>query len=199
MAPRPLRHFPAPSPLPAPHRAVSAIPPNDPTNRLRIPQHSLTFGVESVNPMKLRPVTHWIILLPASAALLVAAATAEPANQDTRPPDARNPEPTPAQNLKKGQAKPANRLAKKQQRKSIRPVPARATPQPAAKPGDPNRPVIPFETANFTTPVSQIDRLVLAELQKNDIRPARPCSDEVFIRRVYLDVIGTLPDPKEVQ
>ena len=31
------------------------------------------------------------------------------------------------------------------------------------------------------------------------IQPAPLCSDEVFIRRVYLDVIGTLPDPQDVR
>jgi len=29
--------------------------------------------------------------------------------------------------------------------------------------------------------------------------PARPCSDAVFLRRVYLDVIGTLPTPAEAE
>jgi hypothetical protein len=36
-------------------------------------------------------------------------------------------------------------------------------------------------------------------LDKRGIQPANPCSDEVFIRRVYLDVIGTLPEPEEVR
>jgi hypothetical protein len=36
-------------------------------------------------------------------------------------------------------------------------------------------------------------------LQKRGIAPARICSDCVFVRRVYLDVIGTLPTAAEVQ
>jgi hypothetical protein len=44
-----------------------------------------------------------------------------------------------------------------------------------------------------------VDVRVLASLQKKGIEPAHPCSDEVFIRRVYLDAIGTLPEPAEVR
>jgi hypothetical protein len=44
-----------------------------------------------------------------------------------------------------------------------------------------------------------IDSLVVSELERRGIEPARPCSDEVFVRRVYLDVIGTLPQPHEVR
>ena len=43
-----------------------------------------------------------------------------------------------------------------------------------------------------------IDAAVLATLRERGIEPAKLCSDEVFVRRVYLDVIGTLPEPQEV-
>jgi hypothetical protein len=56
----------------------------------------------------------------------------------------------------------------------------------------------PFESDATSTPANRIDALVLAGLQKRGIEPARLCSDEVFIRRAYLDVIGTLPEPSEV-
>ena len=46
---------------------------------------------------------------------------------------------------------------------------------------------------------NQIDRLVSSALKKRGIRPAYKCSDPVFIRRVHLDVIGTLPTPEEVK
>jgi hypothetical protein len=36
-------------------------------------------------------------------------------------------------------------------------------------------------------------------LRRKKIEPARGCSDPVFLRRVYLDVIGTLPTPEESQ
>ncbi len=46
---------------------------------------------------------------------------------------------------------------------------------------------------------SHIDRAVFSQLQQLGIQPAYLCSDAVFLRRVYLDVIGTLPTPDEVQ
>lgn len=46
---------------------------------------------------------------------------------------------------------------------------------------------------------SRIDELVEAQLKKLDITPSDRCTDEVFLRRVYLDVIGTLPRPTEVK
>ncbi len=47
--------------------------------------------------------------------------------------------------------------------------------------------------------VNRIDEIVLSKLEEMDIPPARPCSDAVFLRRVYLDVIGTLPTLAEAQ
>ena len=45
-------------------------------------------------------------------------------------------------------------------------------------------------------PAGRIDELVFSRLGKMNIQPAL-CSDEVFVRRVYLDVIGKLPTAKE--
>jgi len=56
----------------------------------------------------------------------------------------------------------------------------------------------PFESNAAVVSPNRIDTLVLAALRKRGIEPANPCSDEIFVRRVYLDVIGTLPEPKEV-
>lgn len=44
-----------------------------------------------------------------------------------------------------------------------------------------------------------IDTLVNAKLKKLRITPSELCSDEVFLRRVYLDVIGVLPTIEEHQ
>jgi len=55
----------------------------------------------------------------------------------------------------------------------------------------------PFEGSAPATPQNKIDELVLARLKRSGIQPANVCSDAVFVRRVYLDVIGTLPTPKE--
>jgi len=58
--------------------------------------------------------------------------------------------------------------------------------------------VHPFESDAKSVAANRIDTLVLAGLQERRIEPAHLCSDEVFVRRVYLDVIGTLPEPQEV-
>lgn len=57
----------------------------------------------------------------------------------------------------------------------------------------------PFESDEWSVPPNGVDTRVLAALEQKDIEPARPCSDEVFVRRAYLDVIGTLPEPSEVR
>ena len=57
----------------------------------------------------------------------------------------------------------------------------------------------PFESAGPLTPQTQLDRIVFARLQTLDIQPAQLCSDSVFVRRVYLDVTGTLPTAAEAQ
>lgn len=57
----------------------------------------------------------------------------------------------------------------------------------------------PFESEGKAVAVCEIDRLVLARLRALGIEPAPPCSDAVFIRRVYLDVIGLLPTAEQVE
>jgi hypothetical protein len=59
-------------------------------------------------------------------------------------------------------------------------------------------PVSPYEKSVAFRPANPIDLLVLAELKPRGITPAGLCSDEVFIRRVHLDVIGVLPTAREV-
>jgi hypothetical protein len=57
----------------------------------------------------------------------------------------------------------------------------------------------PFESTTALTPQNKIDDLVFARLHALNIVPAKLCSDAVFVRRVYLDVIGTLPMAAEAQ
>jgi len=45
----------------------------------------------------------------------------------------------------------------------------------------------------------KIDELVFARLKRLGIQPAGVCTDGVFLRRVYLDVIGTLPTAAEAR
>lgn len=60
-------------------------------------------------------------------------------------------------------------------------------------------PVRPFEADDWSIPVNGVDLRVLAALERAGLQPARPCSDEVFLRRVYLDLIGTLPEPADAR
>jgi len=48
-------------------------------------------------------------------------------------------------------------------------------------------------------PVNYIDEAVYAKLRKLRIAPAGLCRDSAYLRRVYLDVLGILPDPDETR
>jgi hypothetical protein len=55
-----------------------------------------------------------------------------------------------------------------------------------------------FESSAAPIPESRLDKLVFADLARLNIHPVL-CSDAVFVRRAYLDVIGTLPTAKEAR
>ena len=57
----------------------------------------------------------------------------------------------------------------------------------------------PFEGPAAPPPACPIDKLVHAGLQKAGVQPARLCSDAAFVRRAYLDIIGTLPTAAEAR
>lgn len=61
----------------------------------------------------------------------------------------------------------------------------------------PPRPRAPFEMESDAAPHNRVDDLVFADLERAGIQPANLCSDAVFVRRVYLDVTGTLPTAKQ--
>lgn len=76
---------------------------------------------------------------------------------------------------------------------SLGPVAAGATADAAPKARD------LFELPAPPHPAGRIDDLVFGRLQQLGIQPAHPCSDAVFVRRAYLDVIGTLPSTAEAR
>src|SRR5512134_1214882 len=65
--------------------------------------------------------------------------------------------------------------------------------------GETNTAPSPFESGAGPTPANRIDELVFARLKRLDIQPANICPDAVFVRRAYLDVIGTLPTGHEAR
>ncbi len=60
---------------------------------------------------------------------------------------------------------------------------------------EPRLPDIPPSEGHYTEP---IDRFVNAYFKKNNIAWPQVADDRTYIRRVYLDVIGLLPPPEEV-
>lgn len=58
------------------------------------------------------------------------------------------------------------------------------------------RPGTPF-TPTVDDGKNPIDSLVLAKLNRMHVAPSEVCTDEVFIRRVFIDLIGLLPTPEE--
>jgi hypothetical protein len=55
-----------------------------------------------------------------------------------------------------------------------------------------------YEAAEWTTPETAIDKYVFTRLAGIGVRPA-PCSDAVFVRRAFLDVLGVLPTALEAR
>jgi hypothetical protein len=57
----------------------------------------------------------------------------------------------------------------------------------------------PFESNAAVTARNGIDVAIFARLKRLGIEPARLCSDGVFVRRAFLDVIGTVPTADEAR
>lgn len=56
-----------------------------------------------------------------------------------------------------------------------------------------------YETDADLTPECRIDEIVFGRLKELGIKPAKLCSDGVFLRRAYVDIIGTLPTAEEAK
>lgn len=61
------------------------------------------------------------------------------------------------------------------------------------------QPMAVYETDDGAKPLNEIDRIVLASQKILDIEPAYLCSDAVFIRRIYIDLTGTIPPVQAVK
>ncbi len=57
----------------------------------------------------------------------------------------------------------------------------------------------PYEAKVDTAARNAVDDLVFAKLERGKVQPAAICSDGVFVRRAYLDIIGTLPSGFEAK
>jgi len=58
---------------------------------------------------------------------------------------------------------------------------------------------VTFQLDATAEPQNQIDQIVFARLKQLRIKPAAPCSDAVFLRRVFLDVLGIIPTAQETR
>lgn len=67
--------------------------------------------------------------------------------------------------------------------------------QPAASAATVPKPAVAPLSAPATSSAA-LDDAVAATLHRLNTDPAAPCSDEVFFRRIYIDLIGTIPDPQ---
>ncbi|MDO4575614.1 MAG: DUF1553 domain-containing protein [Planctomycetia bacterium] len=56
-----------------------------------------------------------------------------------------------------------------------------------------------FEQDDGLKARNKIDEIVLADLKKKNLQPALLCSDGVFLRRVYQDIVGGIPTPEEAR
>jgi hypothetical protein len=57
----------------------------------------------------------------------------------------------------------------------------------------------PFDSDIVATPAGRIDEIVFGKLKQLQIQPAHLSTDPVFVRRAYLDTIGTLPTALEAE
>lgn len=62
------------------------------------------------------------------------------------------------------------------------------------------KPKSPYESESDSfVAVNEIDNIVARNLKLRSLKPARLCSDAVYIRRVHIDLCGTIPDEKQTR
>ena len=69
---------------------------------------------------------------------------------------------------------------------------------PAARPALAADSARPADDRSPRDVAADIDRAVAAAWEKEGLRPAAKCSDAEFVRRAYLDLVGTIPTALEV-
>lgn len=57
----------------------------------------------------------------------------------------------------------------------------------------------PAQSSEKGNPIAKIDQLVLENLKENELKPNPIASDEVFVRRTYLDLVGRIPTQQETR
>jgi hypothetical protein len=70
---------------------------------------------------------------------------------------------------------------------------------PGLRAAAPEAAASPYEGQAVSEPFSKIDACVFQRQKSLGIEPARLCSDSVFVRRVFLDAIGSLPTAEEAK
>jgi len=66
-------------------------------------------------------------------------------------------------------------------------------------PTKPAPPRITWKPSEKMAPAQAVDRFLELAWKLDKVEPARPVSDEVFVRRVYLDLVGRIPTREETQ
>ena len=56
-----------------------------------------------------------------------------------------------------------------------------------------NKPVAPEKLAHVREAAAKVDSLVAANYKKFNVQPNPKTTDEQFVRRIYLDITGTIP------
>ena len=106
----------------------------------------------------------------------------------------------PTQSAQKASADKPKADAKKQatQKASAKKVDQKTSQKLTAekpKPKPAPKPTSPYESSSDAfVPINPIDEIVARHLKLRSLKPARLCSDAVYIRRVYIDLCGTVPD-----
>ena len=60
-------------------------------------------------------------------------------------------------------------------------------------------PLHPYESALWAAPATEIDTIVTHNLKAGGFALRTPASDPVFLRRVYIDLIGAMPTRQEAE